>query len=455
MRKKIPIMYTPFETISWIEEKLKDSFDFVHKPLEINHKKIMLLFIKTVIDDQKLQEGIIRPFFELPTTNDVEAYLRSLPNQIDIESKEQILVELTKGSLLIHINDSLFLFDFNLVSNDTILESNIEPTIQGPQFALSESLMTNINLIRQRYHQPSLQIEMMTIGKKSNQSLAIMYDQDNVKQDTLEKVKDRLKGIDRDIVQSSSELQFLINNKRFSLFPGMMMTERTDRMVYNLAGGKVLLLLDGDSNAIIAPAIFFDFMTSSEDSYHTYWVSRFAIMLRYIGLFNCLLLPGLYVAVTSYNPDVFRAELALSVAGSRIGVPYPSFIEIVLMLFVMELLTEASIRLPKAVSATATTVGGLILGTAATEAALTSNVMIIIISAVAISTFVIPINEMSLAIRVFRYVILFFSTVSGMAGIMLGLLGLIMYLTNKSSFGEPYLKFFYKGRKQEIKGSQS
>lgn len=454
MRNKIPILFTPAETIEWVKDEIK-SFDFVHKPLEIKNKRIMLLYIKTVVDGQKLQDGIIRPFFELSSMEDVSAYLSSLPNQIEIESKEQILLELTKGSVLIHLNDSIFLFDFNMVSNDTVLESNIEPTIQGPQLALSESLMTNMNLIRQRYHQPSLTIEMVTIGKKSNQSLAVIYDRDNVNQEVLEKIRKRLKDIDSDIVQSSSELLFLINNKRFSLFPNMMMTERTDRIVYNLSGGKVVLMLDGDSNSIIAPAIFFDFMLSAEDSYHTYWVSRFSIMLRYIGLFNCLILPGLYVAVISYNPDVFRAELALSIAGSRIGVPYPSYIEVLFMLFVMELLTEASIRLPKAVSATATTVGGLILGTAATEAALTSNVMIILISAVAISTFVIPINEMSLAIRVFRYVILFFSTVSGMAGLMLSLIGFIMYLTNKRSLGEPYLKFYFEGRKEEIKGNHS
>lgn len=454
MRKKIPIIYTASETIEWVKEKIT-SFDFVHKPLEINNKRIMLIYIKTVVDVQRLQQDIIKPFFELPSMGDVEAYLTSLPNQIDIESKEQILLELTKGSVLIHVNDSLLLFDLNLVSNDTILESNIEPTIQGPQLALSESLMTNLNLIRQRYHQPSLRIEMLTIGKKSNQSLAVIYDQNDVKQKVLKEIKKRIKSLDRDIIQSSSELLFMLNNKRFSLFPSMMMTERTDRMIYNLTGGKVLLLLDGDSKGIMAPAVFFDFMISSEDSYHTYWVSRFAVMLRYIGLFNCLTLPGLYVAVISYNPDVFRTELALSIAGSRIGVPYPSYVEVVFMLIIMELLTEASIRLPKAVSATATTVGGLILGTAVTEAALTSHVMIILISAVAISTFVIPINEMSLAIRVFRYVILFFSTISGMAGLMLSFIGFVMYLTNKRSFGEPYLKFYYKGRQEEIKGNET
>lgn len=165
------------------------------------------------------------------------------------------------------------------------------------------------------------------------------------------------------------------------------------------------------------------------------------------------MLPGLYVAFTSYNPEILRIELALSVAGSRIGVPYPSFIEVILMLIFIEFLTEASIRLPKAVSATATTVGGLILGTALTEAALASNVMIIIVALVAIATFIIPVNEMSFAIRIGRTSLLIFATLFGLIGLTLGFLGSIMYLTNKESFGETYLRIYWKNQKQELKGT--
>ncbi|MFD1706436.1 spore germination protein [Siminovitchia sediminis] len=454
MRKKVPIPYTPSETIEWIKKEIS-SFDIVHKPLEIKGKKMLLVYIKTVVDGVRLQEGIIRPFFELSSTGEVEAYLSSLPNRVNIETKEQLLIELTKGSVLIYVNDQLFLFDFTLVSTDNVLESNVEPTVQGPQLSLSESLMTNVNIIRQRYHQPSLTIEMLDIGQKSNLPLAVIYDQDEVNDLVLKEVLQRVKHIDRDIVQSSSELSTLINHKKFSLIPKLMITERSDRIIYNISAGKVVLMLDGDSNAVIAPGVFFDFMTAIEDSYHAFWISKFALSMRYFALFLCLTLPGLYVAVISYNPDVIRAELALSVAGSRIGVPYASFVEILFMLVVMELLTEASIRLPKAISATATTVGGLILGTAATEAALTSNVMIIIISLVAISTFVVPINEMGLAIRVFRYVILFFASIAGMAGVMLSLVGFVMYLSNVRSFGEPYLRLYYRSRVKEIKGNNS
>ncbi|CAM5215547.1 Spore germination protein OS=Ureibacillus acetophenoni OX=614649 GN=SAMN05877842_1193 PE=3 SV=1 [Ureibacillus acetophenoni] len=205
---------------------------------------------------------------------------------------------------------------------------------------------------------------------------------------------------------------------------------------------------------MIAPVVFFDFLVSMEDNYHSFWVSNFLRSLRYIGLIICILLPGLYVAVATYSPEILRVELALTIAGSRVGVPYPPFIEVIFMLFFMELLVEASIRLPKAMSATATTVGGLILGTAATEASLTSNIMIIIISAVAISTFVIPINEMSFAIRAVRFLIIIFSTIFGLAGLTLATIGFLMYLVNLSSFGEPYLRL-YNFRKKDERGDLS
>src|SRR5690606_36655586 len=183
-------------------------------------------------------------------------------------------------------------------------------------------------------------------------------------------------------------------------------------------------------------------------------ISGLTILLRYFGLFTSILLPSLYIAMTSYNPDILRIELALTVAGIRIGVPYPSFIEEIFMLVFMELLTEASMRLPKAVSGTATTVGGLILGTAATEAALTSTIMVIIVSAVAISTFVIPINEMSFAVRVVRFLLIIYTTLFGMVGLLLGFMGIIMFMVNKESLGCPYLRIPWKSKKEELEAGQ-
>lgn len=440
------------EIINWLKQTLESSFDFVHKKMEIAGREALLLYIKTVVDSEQLQRDIIKPFFELSTEEHYKAYLTSLPYQQELKEKEKIAEELTKGSIVIFVLNELFLLDVKKVNTDLILPMKLEPTIQGPELALSEDISTNLNLIRQRYHQPSLTVELFQLGKISNQSLAVIYDKDTVNAVVLAKVKEKIQSLNTALIQTTAELQRLLNNNKRTLLPITILTERTDRIVYNISGGKVVLMLDGSPVALIAPAVFYDFLSATEDMYHPFWITIFTKCLRYLGFVVSLTLPALYVAITSYNPEVLRMELALSISGSRIGVPYPSYIEVLFMLIVMELLIEASIRLPKVVSATATTVGGLILGTAATEAALTSTIMIIIVSAMAISTFVIPINEMGFAIRVLKYGTLLFATIAGLMGIVIYLMGLIMFLCNKDSFGEPYFKLFIQRKTAETGG---
>lgn len=441
--------------IHWLDEKLQPSFDIINKSLDDTEKKIQLYYLKSVADSDLIQQMIIKPFFEMSSLKKYESYISSLPQNSELKDNDQVLMDITKGSVLIQIQNDYYLLDLKLITNNLILETNIEPTIQGPELGLSEDIQTNINLIRQRYHNPSLKIETYVSGQSNNQTVAILYDKDNVNDLVLKNIQKRIKEMEHSVVLSSSELQRLLNDKKWTFMPIMMITERSDRVIQNLAGGKVILVLDGTPNAIIAPSVFFDFMTSMDDKYLPFGISKFLRLLRYFGLFTCLLLPGFYVAITSYNPEIIRAELAFSVAGSRVGVPFPSFMEVLFLLVFMELLTEASIRLPKSVSGTATTVGGLILGTAATEAALTSNIMVIIVSAVAIATFAIPINEMSFAIRLIRYVLLFFASIAGITGLILSFLTFILYLTNIDSFGEPYLKLYIQRKKVETKGVKS
>lgn len=437
-----------------LKEQMNPSFDVMLIPLQLEEEKAFLLYLKTVVDGDKLQNVIIKPFFEMKSAQYYGAYIQSSPDIIEIKSEEEILLELTRGSVLIAVQHEFFLIDVKKVNSSSVQETIMEPTVYGPQLALSEDILTNLNIIRHRYNEPSLMIEILQLKDKTHNDIAIIYDDQTVKPAILKEIRKRLKELDSTLIQSAGELQLYLNGRRFTLFPTLMLTERPDRICYNLDAGKVVLMIDGSPHALIAPVVFFDFMVSMEDNYHLFWITSFTLVLRYFGLVTCLILPALYVAITSYNPDIFRTELALTVAGSRIGVPYPSFIEVLFMLVFMELLTEASIRLPKAISATATTVGGLILGTAATEAALTSNIMIIIVSAVAISSFVIPINEMSFSIRFCRYLLLAFTTFFGTVGFMLGFLGILMFLINKESFGEPYLKMYWKSRRSE-KGVKS
>ncbi|MDF0728167.1 spore germination protein [Cytobacillus sp. S13-E01] len=438
------------DTQEWLKEQLGSSQDVVLQELKAEKNTAEIFYINSLCDEKKLQENVIKPFYECDE-KEFEIYIRSLPNKKEHTTKEDTLTSVLVGSVVVFIGEIIYIVYLKKVVNNSVTEAMVETVIQGPQNALSESITTNINLIRNRYPQPSLRLEETKVGKLSQTKVIVMYDKKLTNKDVLKDLKDSLEQIEIDVLQAAGELHRKLTRKKRTLFPTLMITERPDRIVYNLAQGKVVLVIEGTPFSIIAPAVFYDFMSSMEDLYQPYWVSRFIVSLRYLGLFISVLMPALYVGVTAYSPELFRVQLALSIAGSRVGVPYPAYIEVFLMLLMMELLTEASVRLPKAIGSTATTVGGLILGQAAVEASLVSNVMIIIVAAVAISNFVIPINTMSFAMRVVKYLLLASSTLFGLVGLVIGLIGLIAYLANLESFGQPYLKLFFEPSSKDSK----
>ncbi|GGM23793.1 spore germination protein [Paraliobacillus quinghaiensis] len=423
-----------------LKDTLKDNNDSKFQTLNLNNSKVELIYIKTLCDTTKIQELLIKSFFELENVDKFEAYVKSLEGFTVYKNDRDIVNKLYDGHVVIYTATNVLLIQVRNYENLGVLQATTESTIQGPQSALSEDLIINLNLIRHRYHKTSLMNESLNpVGTTNQIKIEILYDQSIVDNNLVKKVKEKISTIDKDVIQGVGEVQNEIKKGK-ALFPTYMVTERPDRIAYNLSKGKVIILLEGSPFALIVPAVFFDFMSSMEDLYQTFWISKFLIILRYIGLFISISLPALYVAITAFNPELFRVQLALSIAGSRIAVPYPAYLEVLFMLVIMEMLIESSIRLPKTIGPTATTVGGLILGQASTDAGLVSNIMIIIVAAVAISNFVIPLNEMGSAIRVLKYILLLVATSFGTIGVVVGLLGILLYLIHLDSFDEPFLR---------------
>jgi hypothetical protein len=429
-------------TWDWIHEELGESTDFVYHELVSDTKEGYMLYIKSLCDESKIQKLIRDPFYEFDDFEKYIAYIYTLPFAGLHKTNQDTLDQIMKGRAVLFYEKQIYLIDVRLFKNEAISTIDVESSIQGPGNALSENVFVNLNLLRNRYPQPSLRVEESTVGTLSKTKIAMLYDEQFTDPKMLQKVKAALCQIEADVIQAAGELHLYLTKKKKTLFPTMMTTERPDRIVFNLSRGKIVFLVQGTPFALIVPAVFYDFMAAMDDFYVPYWVSRFLIGLRYIGLFMTLTLAAFYVAVTSFNPEVLRVQLALSIAGSRAPVPYPSYVEVLFMLLMMELLTEASLRLPKTIGSTATTVGGLILGQAATQAGLVSNIMIIIVSAVAISNYVIPVISMGYGIRVVKYIILLLTTFFGLMGLLIGIIAIVAYLVSLDSFGQPYLRLF-------------
>lgn len=435
--------HNPDVTLGWIRQQLSGLDDLENKTIPAEDGQLNILYITSITDSQMISRYIIAPFYEIADSGAYHSYIHNFPGTQTAANGAQALEMILRGYVCVGSRAGMCFFDAVKEETSSVKETITESISQGPSDALTESLSVNMNLIRRRYQSSELKMESIIIGNVSRTKVAILYDDSRVDPDVLAEVKERLNSLRVDIVQAAGELEKYITGDKMRVFPKTIVTERPDRVVFNLSEGKVVLMLDTTGYAIILPSIFNDFFTAMDDKIQLPLVGRFLKILRITGVAMTLWLPALYVAFSSYNPEIIRVQIALLIAGSRATVPYPSFIEVLIMLLMMEFLTEASLRLPKAIGPTATTVGGLILGQAATEAGLVGNIMIILVSAVAISNFLIPLNMMSFSIRVLKYLFLFAAAALGLVGIVVCLVGFTMYLCNMRSFGQPYFRMFF------------
>ncbi|WP_249043339.1 spore germination protein [Paenibacillus faecis] len=423
----------------WLAEKMSGQVDFEERRLGPGDE-FHVQYMRTLTNSDIIFRFIVTPSYEMGDVQAFKNYIASFPGTVQPKDMEQLMEYVLKGYVVITIESECYLFEAVKTETSGIGEAINEAIVQGPRDALSENIELNINLIRRRYQSSALKIEMLTVGNVSKTTVAILYDADRVDRQVLDEMREKIGGVKVDILQSAGELEKYITTQKFRVFPTMVVTERPDRVVFNIAEGKVAVLMNTTGFAILAPTIFTDFFTAMDDKIQVPLVGWFLKVIRYIGLFMTLTLPGFYVTFASYNPEILKVQISLLIAGSRAAVPYPSFMEVFLMLLMMEFLTEASLRLPKAIGPTATTVGGLILGQAATQAGLVSNIMIILVSAVAISNFIIPLSMMGYTVRVIKYIIVLFAITFGLVGMVVSVVGLILYLSGMRSFGRPYLK---------------
>lgn len=320
----------------------------------------------------------------------------------------------------------------------SIEEPETEAVIRGPREGFTEVLKFNTTMIRRRIKDTNLKIVVKSIGKRSKTGVAILYMEDIVDKTFLQEVNKRLMSIDIDSISDSSSLEFLIEDNYLSAFPQIENTERPDAVAASLYEGRIALIVDNSPFALILPATVGTMLQSSEDYYSRWSDSTFVRLIRLIAVGLTVLSPSLYIAITAYHPGLLPAKLTYFLAASRIDVPFPAVVEATLMELTLELLRESGTRVAGPVGSTVGIVGGLIIGQAAVDAGIVSPLMIIIVAVTTIASFVIPSTEFASGLRVWRFILMGFSALLGLYGVMLGIILLGSHLIKMDSFGVPY-----------------
>lgn len=318
-------------------------------------------------------------------------------------------------------------------------EPGAESVVRGPREGFTETLRVNTALVRRRLKDPDLRVKQFAVGERTNTDVALMYIDGVVEKDLLKKIETRIKKIEIDGALESGYIEQLIEDNHWSPFPQIQYTQRPDKITGNILEGRVAIIVDGTPFALIAPAVFSQFWQSPEDYYERFWISSFIRLIRLISMFIALMGPSLYIAFSSFHPEMIPSELLIAMAAGRSTVPFPSIVEALILEVAIEILREASVRLPGPIGPTIGIVGALVIGESAVRAGLVSPIMVIVVAITTIGSFASPSYNAAISVRLLRFPMMIMAATFGLYGIMLFLLLVILHVSALKSFGVPYI----------------
>jgi spore germination protein len=443
--KKQPLFPSLEENHKFLKQLFEECSDVVMREFQIDAAvPALLVFVDGLVNSQILNETMNAIMTLGKEEADLERILATMlpvSQTSVVDNIGELLLAVLSGDtcLIVENNTKAIMMGIRGPEKRAVGEPETESNVRGPREGFVESLRTNTSLIRRRLKTPRLKMKSITLGRESNTNLVIAYMDDIALPSLVEEVIKRIKKIDMDGILDSGNIEELIQDDAYSPFPQIQYTERPDVVTSALLGGRVAIIVDGTPFVLLVPFVFVQIMQASEDYYERYQIATFLRWLRYLFLFLSLTTPALYVAVTTYHQDLLPTSLMLSVAAAREAIPFPSFVEALIMEITFEALREAGIRLPKAVGSAVSILGALVIGQAAVQAGIVSAPMVIVVSITGIASFTIPRFNGAIAIRIMRFPFLLGSALFGFYGIFICMMILIGHLASLRSFGVPYL----------------
>lgn len=429
---------------------------FENKTSTINY---CLIFIDGMVSRDVINENILLPLlnYDVKSTLEKDNIINSLMKKVllvddlnKLSNMDEIVTRLVYGDalLLVEGHDEALILNTKGWEKKSIADPKSEAVVRGPREAFTESIITNLSLIRRKIKSHELKFKFKEIGYMTKTTVCICYIEGIAQDDILNELEKRLDEIKIDGILDSGYIEEFIRDEPFSPFKTIGSTERPDTAAGKLLEGRIVVICDGTPIVLTLPFLFVEFFQVNEDYYNNFIYASFNRILRIIGFFLATSVPAIYVALTTYHQELIPTPLALSIYNSREGVPFPTFVEAILMLLTFEILREAGVRLPKPIGQAVSIVGALVLGEAAVAASLISAPMVIVTAITGISSFLLP--KMINGLIIVRVIFLLTSSFLGLYGYIFSIIGLFIHLMAMKSFGVYYMLYLTSFTKKDI-----
>ncbi|WMJ23491.1 spore germination protein [Paludicola sp. MB14-C6] len=445
--EKSPLSTNILDNIVGLRSKYQNSADFLVRDITISNIKVNFIMIEGMVNLQTMSEMLLEPLLNQKFSDEADGkeiyefiHNRTImaADMVDVFSYEEVFRFIMSGFVVILFDglDKGIAFGMQGFNFRSISEPVSEVNERGSREGFTEPLRINMSMVRRRIKSPTLKFELMTVGKTSKTDICLMYVTDKVSPHLLQGIRQKIKSIKLDVILTSGYLQPFLEGKPWSLFSDVGISERPDVVAAKIFEGRVAILVDGTPYALIVPYLFSENFQSLDDYAHKVYFASFIRIIKYFSFFITILLPGLYVGVATFHPELLPHALLFNIAAAEEITPFPLFFEALIIHFLYEIMREAGLRLPRPIGHAVSIAGAIVIGDAAVTAGLIGAPMVFIIGLTAISAFVIPSLYEPIAILRIGFIIL--GGMMGLYGIALGFIVVLVNICSLRNFGIPY-----------------
>lgn len=409
----------------------------------------LAIFLNGMADEDQINDFILKPAMRRGCIEGVETPLAQYAMENVFAMQEAVLspswselknaVEEGRTAVCIEGEAQAVLMDTRGYASRSVSTPQNESVILGPHEGFTENIRTNVTLLRRIIKTDDFVVEFRKSGGRNNNRIAIAYREGVANRTLVNEVKRRFASVDTLMVLSIGTLEQLTERHPYSPLPQSLTTERPDRAAAHIMQGHVAVLCEGSPLANVMPATLFAIMSSGEDAYLRQPVGTIVRVIRYLGAFLSILMPGYFLALSLHHQGMLSSEVLATVIASRNMVFLPLGVEMVFLLLLFQLLREATVSAPGAMGQSIGIIGGLLLGQAAVSANIVSKVVLIVVALAGLGNFTIPDYSTQLAASYYRIALVVCAWLGGLLGLFTAVLISVALIASLKSYGVPFL----------------